>query len=349
MKCPNHLLTNVAGYCAVCGMFACESCLTVHEGNKYCARHYKPIADKLKAQAQSTEIRKKHGRQHLIIHFSNGENAYGIARNLNTREVGFFLEVEDPEAGLTGETLRVHFDQVKYIANVKSYSGKVDPTQEHPQYNPTGSPIVIRFQDGEILEGTTMHNYVPTEPRFYLIPHDPMSNNINVLVEKTSIDRVFTPEGYEDERRLEKERKKELKAQKKDSQLNRRASDGDSDLQEAGATEPALSQEESMGDFYFETHNYPNALEQYVAAYQKAPHSVRLSKKVSVSNYNIGVQFIKSREFPKALEYMEQSLAMDPNNPHAKKKAKQLRKTIEKTERRMREYYEEQERKQTEA
>ena len=346
MKCPNHLLTNVAGYCAVCGMFACESCLTVHEGNKYCSRHYKPIADKLKAEAQSVEVRKKHGRQHLVVHYTNGSTAQGISRSMNTREAGFFLEIEDKKGVLTGETERIQFGDIKYIANVKSYSGKFDQSEQHPEYNATGSPVVVRFRDGEVVDGTTMHNYVPNEPRFYIIPHDPMSNNINILVEQAAIERVFTPEEYEAEKALAKEQK--VQRRKNDSDLRRRQADedGGAELGESGAPEPELSQEESMGDFYFETHNYPSALEQYVMARNKAPHSVRLRKKVTVSTLNIGIQFIKSREYPKALEYMEQALELEPDNPHAKKKAKQLRKTIDKTERRMREYYAEQERKQ---
>lgn len=347
MKCPNHLLTDVAGYCAVCGMFACESCLTVHEGNKYCSRHYKPIADKLKADAQSVEVRKKHGRQHLVVHYANGKTAQGISRSMNTREAGFFLEIEDSKGILTGDTERIQFGDIKYIANVKSYSGKFDPADQHPEYNATGSPVVVRFRDGEVLDGTTMHNYVPNEPRFYLIPHDPMSNNINILIEQSAIERVFTPEEYETEKSLAKEQKAQRR--KNDSDLRRRAADSESvdDMADDAIPEPELSQEESMGDFYFETHNYPSALEQYVMARNKAPHSVRLRKKVTVSTLNIGIQYIKSREFPKALEYMEQALVLDPKNPHAKKKAKQLRKTIEKTERRMREYYADQERKQS--
>ena len=68
--------------------------------------------------------------------------------------------------------------------------------------------------------------------------------------------------------------------------------------------------------------------------------SVRLNKKIVVSLINIGIQYIKSRDYPVALEYMDRALERDPNNPHAKKKTKQLRKVIEKTQRQMREYHE---------
>lgn len=338
MKCPNHLLTEVAGYCAVCGMFACESCLTVHEGQKYCARHYKPFADKLKSEAHSKEIRKKHGRHHLIVHFADGKKALGISRSMNAREAGFFLECEDKNGDSTDETLRVQFSDIKYIANVKSYTGKFDNTEEHPQYNAKGSHIVVRFRDGEILEGTTMQLHVPNDPRFYLIPHDPASNNINMLVEQEAIERIQTPEEYVAEETTRKEQKRAEKQSDPDRQNRQR-----DDETEGTSEEPTLSQEESMGDFYFETHNYTGALEQYQVARTKAPQSVRLKNKLVVTLINIGIQFIKTREYPSALEYMDQALELEPKNPHAYKKAKQLRKIIKKTERRMREYYEEQE------
>ena len=179
-----------------------------------------------------------------------------------------------------------------------------------------------------------MHPHVPSELRFYLIPNDTLSNNINLLVEQSSIEGIFTPDEYGEELKREKQEKK-----------NRRSAEHAESNGEGQPVveEPPLGQEESMGDFYFETHNYPSALEQYAMARSKHIQSIRLKRKVVVTTVNIGIQFIKSREYPKALEYMERALELEPKNPHAYKKAKQLRKTIDKTERRMREYYEEQE------
>ncbi|MCH7910014.1 MAG: hypothetical protein IIB38_10400 [Candidatus Hydrogenedentes bacterium] len=59
-----------------------------------------------------------------------------------------------------------------------------------------------------------------------------------------------------------------------------------------------------------------------------------------VSTINAGIGFIKSRDYPDALKYMERALEIDPGNHHAEKKAKQLRKVIEKTQRRMKAYLE---------
>ena len=193
-----------------------------------------------------------------------------------------------------------------------------------------------------------MHAYVPGHPRFYMIPSDRNSKFINVLVEAAAVERVFSPDEYREYAKQEKEARRQRKEAARAAAsgvATEGGGDMDSDsviLNTPSEPEAALSQEESMGDFYFETHNYPGALEQYELARAAFPNSVRLRRKVVVATVNIGIQYIKSREYPQALVYMEQALELEPKNPHAKKKAKQLRKVIEKTEKRMREYYEQQ-------
>ena len=92
---------------------------------------------------------------------------------------------------------------------------------------------------------------------------------------------------------------------------------------------------------FVEQHNYPAAREQYQLASAKHSDSGRIHRKLLVSTLNVGIGYIKSRDYPKALAWMEMALELDPDNPHAKKKAKQLRRVIEKTQRRMKQYLEE--------
>lgn len=323
MKCPNHLTRNVAGYCCVCGSFFCEDCLTQHEGNAYCRKHYKPIAAKLEEERQRAEARKRHARHALVVHFRDGHREQGVCHAMNVRESGFHLEIEDDNGVATGQTQRVRFADVKCVCNVKSYTGKFDPSEAYQEYTPGGSEIVVEFQDGEIVEGTTMNVYDPDQARFYLIPKDPNTNNINILVEHAATAGVYTREEWEARKTAERERRREERA---------------APVAEVEHTE--LSQEETMGDFYFEQHNYQPALEQYTIAAEKFPRSSRLRKKRLVATINVGIAHMKRRDYPKALEWMEKALEIDPDNPHALKKAKQLRKVIEKTEKRMKAYYE---------
>ncbi len=323
MKCPNHLTRDVAGYCCVCGSFFCQDCFTRHEGNLYCKKHYKPVAQELEREQRLTEGRKRRSRHALVVHFRNGQEAQGACRTMNLRDFGFHLECENDDGVATGETLRVRFEDIKYVCHVKSYDGEFEPGENTQDYTPGGTDIVAEFEDGEVIEGKTMNLYNPDHPRFYLIPKDMLSNNINVLIESSALSRVYTPEQYEEMGRLQEQ-----------------LPPGD-DADGGGKKTPVqLEQDESMGDFYFEQRNYQPAMEQYALASQKHPDSVRIRRKLVVATINVGIGFIKSRDYPDALKYMERALEIDPGNPHAEKKAKQLQKVIEKTQRRMKAYLE---------
>jgi len=116
---------------------------------------------------------------------------------------------------------------------------------------------------------------------------------------------VYTPEQYREKRRAEQAERKKT---------------------ETPAS--SLTQEESMGDFYFEMRNYQAALEQYELAAKENTNS-RLRRKILTTQYNIGVHFIKRRDYPEALQWMEKVLTVDPRNTHAAKKASQLRKILD--------------------
>ena len=322
MRCPNHLTRDVAGYCCVCGSFYCQDCFTRHEGNLYCKKHYKPIADKIEHEHTLAEGRKRRARHALVVHFRNGERAQGACRTMNIRDFGFHLECEGEDGTATGETIRIRFEDLKCICNVKSYDGNFDPTENFQEYTSGGTDVVIEFSDGEVLKGKTMNLYNPEHPRFYLIPEDENSNNINVLVENAAVSRVYTLEEYQEKTRQE---------------VPSVTGDGEGSVKR----EPTkLEQEESMGDFYFEQRNYQPACEQYMLAREKFPDSARIRRKVVVACVNVGIGFVKSRDYPDALRWMEKALEIDPENPHALKKAKQLQKVIEKTQRRMKAYLE---------
>jgi tetratricopeptide (TPR) repeat protein len=321
MKCPTHLLRNAAGYCCVCGTFYCEECLTRHEGNLYCPKHYKPIAAQIAEKQRVEEGRKRHQRRALIVHFRDGRKEQGTCPAMNIREAGFHLSCEDNNGAATGKSLRIRFADVKYVANVKSYTGKFNPAESFPEFQATGSSIVVEFRDGEVLEGRTAHPYDPDEPRFYLVPNDPRSNNISVLIEHSSVKSAFSAEEWA----ARKAAKKEESRQAKENGI---------------ATPTATTQEETIGDFYFEQHNYTGALEQYRAAHKKHPDSLRLRKKVLAATLNVGIGFVKRRDYPQALEWMNRALEVDPENEVAKRKAKQLNAVIEKTQRRMQAYRE---------
>ncbi|MCP4639000.1 MAG: hypothetical protein GY851_01130 [bacterium] len=249
--------------------------------------------------------RKRHARQRLVVRYKEGATKCGMCYALNSKDTAFHLDMVDNEGVSSGATEQIRFEDLKAVFYVKSFDGKYDKATRYREWTPQGNELHVEFTDGEVLRGVTVHPYNLNDARFHLIPADPTTNNISILVEASAVKAVYTPDEYKEKREREKEERKK-----------REVSDD-------------LSQEETMGDFYFETRNYPAALEQYGLAAKKFPQSGRIRRKMLASEYNIGVQFIKSRKYAEALAYMDRILKVDPKNAHARKKALQLRKILD--------------------
>lgn len=306
MRCPNHPQNEVTGYCHVCGNFGCADCLTAHEGNMLCAKHYKPIGDKLEEGRRQEEARRKHPRKLLVVRYQDGRREFGVAYGLNLRETGFHLDLVQGDGTPLGRTKLIRFQELKAVFVVKSFDGKYDKKLRYREWAPEGEVLTVKFKDGEVIKGKTLQAYDPLDARFYLVPEETETNNLSVIVERANVAAVYTEEEYEEKLAMDRE----------------------AAMENGGSV--TLSQEETTGDFYFETRNYPAALEQYKLAVQKHPEVKRLQKKILLVYYNIGIDLIKRREYPKALQYMEFILKSDPRNPRVLKKASQLRHIIEK-------------------
>ncbi|HIJ66542.1 MAG TPA: hypothetical protein HPP77_11400 [Candidatus Hydrogenedentes bacterium] len=277
------------------------------------------VADELRARMQEEKrqreiqqrrrhkaVRERHARQRLVVRYKDGRVQPGICYALNPLGPDFHLDLVDENGVSVDKTVRVMFNDLKAVFSVKSFDGKFDKSAHYREREPEGDEVVVKFDDGEILRGCSLRRYDPAEPRFFLIPNDPTGNNISVLVERSAVDTIYTAEDYE---ALLAEKKRKLQ-----------------ETQQSGG----LCQAETMGDFYFETRNYDAALEQYAIASENNPHSARVRKKMLASQFNIGVQHIKRREYAQALKFMQRVLEADPGNKHARKKIHQLRRILEK-------------------
>lgn len=305
MQCPNHSRNEATGYCSVCGAFGCEECLFQHNGQTLCRRHYRQVVQPVE-EAKKAEARRRQPRQRLVVRFKDGRSMNGMCFALNLKDEGFHLDRVDENGVAIGQTVQIRFEDIKAVFYVKSFDGKFDKSIRYRDWTPEGSELIVQFADGETVQGYSLHSFTGNERRFHLIPKDPNSNNISIVVERTALSGVYTPA--------------EWAARKEQEREERRQSDSAVDL----------SQEETMGDFYFETRNYPGALEQYAMALKKHPQSTRLRKKMLLGHYNVGVQHIKRRDYVKALRSMDEVLKIDPRNAHAHKKVIQLKRIIEK-------------------
>jgi len=88
--------------------------------------------------------------------------------------------------------VEVDLGQVKALFFVKDFNGQPDYNERQApaagDARLRGShPVEITFRDGERLGGL-MNRYPPQGPFFFMLPMDPASNNLRILVNREAID-----------------------------------------------------------------------------------------------------------------------------------------------------------------
>ena len=304
MQCSEHSSNDVIGYCSVCGDLGCAECIKEHAGQLYCNTHFKPFQEALDRKQRHAAQLARPERQRLVVRMLEGETLCGICFALNVKGDSFHLDLVDKKGQPLGKTRRVAFKELKAVYYVKSFDGNFDHSVVHREPHSQGAPVVVEFNDGEVLRGFTYTSYHKDQPRFCVIPEDERSNNISVLVERSAVKGIYDPAEYRERKHHALERYVEEHA--------------------AGG----LGREECIGDYYFQQHEYQRALKHYRAQLRESGDSPRLRKKVLTTQYNIGVMHIKAHHYERALEYMEAVLEADPDNAKANQKAAKLRNAL---------------------
>jgi len=300
MKCPVHIRREVVGYCAECGTVGCDLCLKEVGKKKLCLRCYRKAAREWGQARQKEATRQRHPKQRLVVRYADGHMLKGTSYTIDLDARGFYVDPKDMAADVS-KPIFVKFNQLKAVFFVKDFEGDYDDKEEHAEWFPEGSEVTVKFKDGEVIEGYALKTYDDNAPRFHLIPKEP-GNNISVLVERASVAQMAIGGPLEEES-APKEKK----------------------------SEPArtpVSKEETLGDFYFHTKNYVAALGEYEKAFKQNPGCKRLKKKVAVTTFNVGVHYVKVKDYKRALEYFEEVLRCEPKNRDAEKKADKLRRIL---------------------
>lgn len=137
----------------------------------------------------------------VIAHFRNGTLLRGTTRSFNPARASLRLKTED------GKRREVDVRELKALFFVKEFSG-------NPTYNerkgffssPTHAyKVLVEFNDGEIVFG-----YSDSSSQrglgFFLVPGDPVSNNIRVFVVRASTKRIKVKPISEDDDAIAPER-----------------------------------------------------------------------------------------------------------------------------------------------
>ncbi|HEX9942517.1 MAG TPA: hypothetical protein VGG03_10900 [Thermoanaerobaculia bacterium] len=90
-----------------------------------------------------------------------------------------------------GRTVEVQLKDLKALFFVRSLEGDAtrndNRTPDPQDLRSRGSQLVtLTFEDGEVMVGLTIR-YPPNRPFFFILPVDPESNNLRVLVNRDAV------------------------------------------------------------------------------------------------------------------------------------------------------------------
>ncbi len=252
------------------------------------------------------QSRQKRERNKLIVRTKKGEIYYGMCFALNKNSQGFHLDLQNKNGMPLNKTQHVLFNDIKAVFYVKSFDGRFNPEEYQPESIPVNPPIAIEFGDGETLLGRPVHATWRDDPRFFIIPEERDGNNIMILVERSAVTAIHDVEEYK------KKRQSEFSEYVRQNR------------------KPGMSKEECIGDFYFHERDYKNAMRHYITARDESGITESLKKKMCATFYNLGMRYIKQKEYVKALQMMENALKLESGHEQALRKAKQLKAHMEK-------------------
>ena len=132
----------------------------------------------------------------LVVKYQNGTIIKGWAENFNPNREIFFLHPLKEYS--QEERLAINLRELKAVFFVKDFIGnssyqKVRTFDGHLWNITTQRRIIVYFQDGEVLYGTS-YSYNPNKIGFFVYPVDPADNNIRIFAIQDAIKKVEFPE-----------------------------------------------------------------------------------------------------------------------------------------------------------
>ena len=256
--------------------------------------------------AAEEPARQKRERNKLIVRTKKGEIFYGMCFALNKNTSGFHLDLQNKNGLPLNQTKHVMFNDIKAVFYVKSFDGRYNPNDYQQELVPKNQPVAVEFEDGETVLGRPVHASWREDPRFFVMPEETDSNNIMILVERSAVAAIHDLIEYK------KQRQNEFSDYVKQHR------------------KPGMSKEECIGDFYFSSKDYKNALRHYRVAREQEGLTDALKKKICAAKYNLSMRYIKQKDYARALQLMELLLKVDPAHEQALHKYKQLKAHIAK-------------------
>jgi hypothetical protein len=122
---------------------------------------------------------------HVVAHFRGGRVLKGISLDIDPEKPVF--HIRPPQ----GKAVEAKLSDLKALFFVRSLEGdpaKNDESSLDPKDSRTrgSTPIKVSFDDGETITGLTIR-FPPHKPYFFIVPADPKSNNIRILINKAAV------------------------------------------------------------------------------------------------------------------------------------------------------------------
>jgi hypothetical protein len=128
----------------------------------------------------------------IIVKLLNGEEKSGSVLSLNVNLPSLYLQVED-DAGKP-QVLTIYMNSIKAIFFPKSEEKgglpiRTETIDQSLFAGPAAFKVVVEFNDGEVLNGTTL-KYNPNDKGFFLLPINPADRSERIYVNTSAVKNV---------------------------------------------------------------------------------------------------------------------------------------------------------------
>ena len=110
-----------------------------------------------------------------VVHYKDGRVLKGFTSDFMPHREVFQLAATDSPDATVEEIWAPDLKAVFFVKDLTGDPRRVDSTEFDPQVPVLGQKVKVRFQDGELLVGST-ETYDPARKGFFVVPADAHSN-----------------------------------------------------------------------------------------------------------------------------------------------------------------------------
>ncbi len=118
----------------------------------------------------------------IVVRYQDGKIIKGVTSNFNQNRPIFHIKSNDQDAA--AKPIEINIQDLKAIFFVKDFDGN-SSYEERNEFiegeRPQGRKIEVRFNDGEVIVGSTV-GFDPKRKGFFVFPVDNQCNNMRIFI-----------------------------------------------------------------------------------------------------------------------------------------------------------------------